>query len=253
MAKKAIKILLVDDEEEFRILIVAALAALGYEVYQAQDGLEGLAMAEKVRPDIILSDVVMPKKSGSDFLKDLRKTAWGKNIPFIVLTARVHMKDYFEMAHVDGFIEKPFTIEELVEKINHVLFGSDEQAQKKSDRTISSDGHGKREATTLSEALVKDVEGEMKDKHLDVSSSESSQRAFIKGPDPKQATSSAQEQKKILILEDKAAVLSVIKYEFVKCNYRIRDVRSFEECLRVAKTFIPDVVIVRQGLCAMDI
>ncbi len=119
MAKK--KILIVEDEKDLRTLIALVLESRGYEVTQAENGEEGFILAGQIKPDVIISDVVMPKKDGSQLLKELRKTDFGRHIPFVVLTARVKMKDYFEVMEVDDFIEKPFQAEELIVRIERIF------------------------------------------------------------------------------------------------------------------------------------
>ena len=70
------KILIVEDEEDLRKLVAEQLKMAGYEVHQAGDGEEGFATARDVKPDLILSDVIMPKKDGNQFYKELKKTEY---------------------------------------------------------------------------------------------------------------------------------------------------------------------------------
>ena len=119
MDKKVV--LFVEDEEDLRALVSSRLMDFGYEVLVATDGEDALKIAQNTKIDVIVSDVYMPKKDGNQFFKELKATPFRKNIPFIVLTAHVHMKDYFEMIKADDFLEKPFKIEELMKKIEKVL------------------------------------------------------------------------------------------------------------------------------------
>ena len=119
MGKK--KILLVEDEDDLRMLMAENLESYGYEVYQAEDGEEGLKQLLTLRPDLIISDVLMPRMNGNQFLKEVRELEVGKEIPFIVLTIRKLMKDYFESIDIEEFISKPFDIKELVVKIEQVF------------------------------------------------------------------------------------------------------------------------------------
>src|SRR6266850_4719027 len=86
------KILIVEDEDEMRELIAAKLEKSGYEIFQAQNGAEGLIVAEKVIPDLILADVLMPVMDGLEFFKQLRAKPFGKETPFIVITAVSYSK-----------------------------------------------------------------------------------------------------------------------------------------------------------------
>lgn len=115
------KILVVEDEQDMRQLLYDNLSNIGYEVYQAADGEEGFSMAKTVVPDMIISDIIMPRMNGNDLYKKIHAHDFGKKIPFIVLTARKRMRDYFEVAEVDDFIEKPFDFLALAEKIEKLL------------------------------------------------------------------------------------------------------------------------------------
>ncbi len=80
------KILFIDDEESTRKAIGMKLEEAGFEVFLAEEGEMGLEMAEKNLPDLILSDVIMPKMHGIDMLNVLKSEKWGKDIPVIILT-----------------------------------------------------------------------------------------------------------------------------------------------------------------------
>ncbi len=120
MSKK--KILVVEDETDMRTMLVLELKTSDYEVFQAADGEEGFKIAEKVKPDLILSDVMMPKMDGNQLMKQLRASEFGKEIPFIVLTARGQLRDYFEVMEVDDFIRKPFDAEDLLTRVERILY-----------------------------------------------------------------------------------------------------------------------------------
>ena len=81
------KIMLVEDDRSLREIYSIRLVAEGYEVVSAGDGEEALAMAVQERPDLVLSDVMMPKISGFDMLDILRSTPETKNIKVIMMTA----------------------------------------------------------------------------------------------------------------------------------------------------------------------
>lgn len=83
-AKKTV--LVVDDEKDLRDAIATALTYEGFEVVIAADGEEALLRAEEANPDLILLDILMPKKDGIETLSDIRRTAWGKNTPVIIMT-----------------------------------------------------------------------------------------------------------------------------------------------------------------------
>lgn len=115
------KILIVEDEPELRSVLALELETSGYEVFLAGDGQEGFAIAQEVKPDLIITDVVMPIMDGNQLFKKIRASDFGRAIPFFILTARGKMKEYFETMEVEAFIEKPFNAEDLLKKIERVL------------------------------------------------------------------------------------------------------------------------------------
>ncbi|MFA5087907.1 MAG: response regulator [Candidatus Omnitrophota bacterium] len=114
-------ILIVEDEKHTRMLLEEILRAWGYQAFSAADGEEGFQAAEKVRPDLIITDVLMPRMQGNELIKKLRGTLWGYDIPIIVLTQRDLMKDYFDTLGVEGFIAKPFQTDDLLGRIKQVF------------------------------------------------------------------------------------------------------------------------------------
>ncbi len=80
------KILVVEDEPVLSKALDFKLKDEGFEVIVAHDGAEGLELAEKSQPDIILCDIRMPKMDGCSMIRAVRETAWGKNLPAIMLT-----------------------------------------------------------------------------------------------------------------------------------------------------------------------
>ena len=88
MAPQPTKILLVDDDLEFVKVYETLLTRSGFLVFTAIDGEEAIAIAEEKKPDLIILDVMMPKKDGFTATKEIRATAWGKNIPIIIFTGK---------------------------------------------------------------------------------------------------------------------------------------------------------------------
>ena len=116
------RILLVDDDAEIIESLRLALEAHGYEVLIARDGNQGLAMAEREDPDLVILDMMMPKRSGFLVLEKLRRT---RAVPLkvIMITANEgsRHKAYAEMLGVDDYIRKPFAMERLVESVDRLL------------------------------------------------------------------------------------------------------------------------------------
>lgn len=80
------KILIIEDEQVIRDVLVKTFTHEWFSVLEAADGEVGLSVAEKELPDIILLDIILPKMHGLAVLSRLRESEWGKNIPVIILT-----------------------------------------------------------------------------------------------------------------------------------------------------------------------
>jgi DNA-binding response OmpR family regulator len=112
------RILLVDDDPEIIESMRAALESRGYRILVARDGNQGLAMAEREDPDLLILDMMMPKRSGFLVLEKLRRT---RPVPIrvIMITANEgsRHKVYAEMLGVDDYIRKPFAMDRLLESV----------------------------------------------------------------------------------------------------------------------------------------
>ena len=82
----AAKIAIVEDDQAISQMYRIKFEAEGYTVETAENGKLGLALAEQMKPDIILLDLMMPEMNGDEMLAKLRKEPWGKNIKVVVLT-----------------------------------------------------------------------------------------------------------------------------------------------------------------------
>jgi DNA-binding response OmpR family regulator len=116
------RVLLVDDDREIVEAVKIALETSGYDVRVARDGNQGLAMAEREDPDLVVLDMMMPKRSGFLVLEKLRRT---RSVPLriIMVTANEgsRHKAYAEMLGVDDYIRKPFPMERLLESVRRLL------------------------------------------------------------------------------------------------------------------------------------
>lgn len=81
-----LKIAVIEDDEGLSEIYQTSLTADGYQVVIARDGEAGLALIQAEKPDLILLDIMMPKVSGDQVLAEMRKSAWGKDIPVIIMT-----------------------------------------------------------------------------------------------------------------------------------------------------------------------
>jgi len=117
------KILIVEDEPAIVTMLEYNLKSEGYEIVVATDGLQALDMAEKERPALILLDWVLPKMTGIEVCKTIRKKAQHSGVPIIMLTARGEETDKVLGLKLgaDDYITKPFSIPELNARIKAVL------------------------------------------------------------------------------------------------------------------------------------
>jgi len=114
----------IEDEPEMIMLIKAILNRKGYEVVGAINGREGLETIERVKPDLVLLDLMMPGMDGWEVYQKLKANETLQHIPVIVVTAKAQSIDKMlglHIAKVDDYIAKPFSPNELVESIEKVL------------------------------------------------------------------------------------------------------------------------------------
>lgn len=100
------KILVVDDDPDFKQLLVFDLKREGYETVTAANGEEGLEKADSEKPDLIILDIKMPKVDGYTFVRRLKKETDIKDIPVIVLTSYEPMKEMFKLEGVKDYFVK---------------------------------------------------------------------------------------------------------------------------------------------------
>ncbi|MGB7439732.1 MAG: response regulator [Coleofasciculaceae cyanobacterium] len=118
------QILIVDDEEDIRDVAKLALEMLGgWQVLTASSGSQGLLVAEQEQPDAILLDVMMPDMDGVTTFQKLQANPQTKNIPVILLTAKVQSADQrrFDNLGVKAVIAKPFKTMSLANQVAEIL------------------------------------------------------------------------------------------------------------------------------------
>lgn len=138
------KILIVDDEPDQRTFLSTVVEENGYENIMAKDGVEGLDLLRKEKPDLVLLDLMMPRKSGITMFQELRKDPSLSHIPVIVVTGvyevtgvdfknfiyRQPLKDEKKFVETtglteytvpNGYLEKPVDPDELIKVIKEVL------------------------------------------------------------------------------------------------------------------------------------
>ncbi len=117
------RILLVDDEPSIVKMLAARLQANGYDIVSAEDGLKGLEVVKKERPDLIILDVVMPQLNGMQMKSELNKGEITASIPVIFLSAKASTENKVEGLRLwaDDYVTKPFDAEELLARVDSVL------------------------------------------------------------------------------------------------------------------------------------
>jgi two-component system chemotaxis response regulator CheY len=115
-------ILTVDDSATIRELLLSELTCLGYRVTQAEDGINGLEMLSREPPDLIITDITMPRMDGIGFIQNVRGDERYKATPILVLTTESDpdIKDRAKRAGATGWIVKPFDPRKLAEAIRKV-------------------------------------------------------------------------------------------------------------------------------------
>lgn len=117
------RILVVEDEADLSDIIAFNLQRAGYTPLQANDGVRGLDLARRERPDLVILDLMLPRLDGLDVARRLRAEPTTASIPLIMLTARAEERDQLTGLAIgaDDYITKPFSIPVLMARIDAVL------------------------------------------------------------------------------------------------------------------------------------
>lgn len=115
--------MVVDDSLTVRRVSAKVLERNGYKVIFGKDGADALEQLQITIPDIILSDIEMPRMDGFEFVRNIKSTPKYAKIPVIMITSRTadkHQKYAFELG-ANGFLGKPYNEDELIDNINRLL------------------------------------------------------------------------------------------------------------------------------------
>jgi CheY-like chemotaxis protein len=117
------KILIIEDNLDIRDNLEEILELQDYVVYLAENGENGIASIQEVKPDLILCDVAMPRKNGYEVLDHVRSNPLTAAIPFIFITASAEERDIAmgKMAGADDYLSKPFPSSKLIASISRLL------------------------------------------------------------------------------------------------------------------------------------
>jgi two-component system chemotaxis response regulator CheY len=118
----SLTVLTVDDSRTMRDMLMLALTNAGFNVVQAVDGVHGLEVLEGSAPEVIITDINMPRMDGFGFIEGVRRDARHRGVPILVLTTESDpsKKDRARQAGATGWIVKPFSSEKLVDAIRRV-------------------------------------------------------------------------------------------------------------------------------------
>ncbi len=118
-------ILVLEDEPAVQTLLKKQLAAHGFAVTVAGDGLDGLMKLESMKPDLIICDVMMPNLDGMEFVKAIKGHGDTQRIPVIFLTAKTDPRSMIDGINVGArfYVTKPFQLDDLLGKISRALGG----------------------------------------------------------------------------------------------------------------------------------
>ena len=118
------KILIIDDDRVIQDSLQEFFADAGYIVHLAADGISGFELINREKPDIIVTDILLPRMHGIALCEKIRSNDDLRNIPIILMTGvykDVNLRMYVHKGLADDFIEKPFRETELLSKIEHIL------------------------------------------------------------------------------------------------------------------------------------
>ena len=127
------RILVVDDQSDIRMMCRVNLALEGYDVVEAADGESGLLAVRASQPDIVLLDVMMPGIDGWEVLENLKSRTSTRDIPVIMLTARVQREDEIRgwTSGAADYVSKPFNPSILIDVVRRILAGEDSEERRR--------------------------------------------------------------------------------------------------------------------------
>ena len=140
---KSGKILLIEDDREISSTIYGVLDANGYDVLSAPNGLEGQRLLESHNPDLVITDMMMPRMGGFPVLEFLKGLDSPPKVIMITANEGGRHKAYAEMLGVDDYIRKPFAMEVLLESIDRLLSEIEPKPEEESSSSDDSEGSSK--------------------------------------------------------------------------------------------------------------
>jgi DNA-binding response OmpR family regulator len=123
-------ILLIEDDRDIATTLLKVLEGAGYAVQWAQNGLEGRRLAESLSPELVITDMMMPKMGGFPVLEFLKGLPHPPKVIMITANEGGRHKAYAEMLGVDDYLRKPFAMDVLLEAVERSLSSIDAAAEK---------------------------------------------------------------------------------------------------------------------------
>lgn len=124
-------VLIIEDEQDLLEVLKDKFERTGFQVFGAKNGEEGLELALANHPDVILLDLIMPKKGGVMMLEELRKDEWGKNVEVIILTNLVgtvsSVANLLEKGVNEYLVKASWSIDAIVERVKKKLSHPDSE------------------------------------------------------------------------------------------------------------------------------
>ncbi|HSV42928.1 MAG TPA: response regulator [Candidatus Bathyarchaeia archaeon] len=117
--------MIAEDEPDVAQIIAEKLRDRGYQSTVVDNGEDALRLMRTEAPDLLISDIVMPRLNGEDLIRQMKSDPLLCRIPCIVITAKIGIDDLQKIWGIQGFLEKPFTMRELLAAIENVFAASD--------------------------------------------------------------------------------------------------------------------------------
>ena len=126
-----LKILTVDDSKTIRMIVKKAFRPYDCQIIEGENGVEGLALASKEKPDLIVLDITMPVMNGAEMLAKMKEEPDLKDIPVIMLTAEAGKENVMKIVQmgVKDYMVKPFKGEQLIERVTKIMPLSEKKAE----------------------------------------------------------------------------------------------------------------------------
>ena len=134
-----LKILTVDDSKTIRMIVKKAFRPYDCQIIEGENGVEGLALASKEKPDLIVLDITMPVMNGAEMLSKMKEEPDLKDIPVIMLTAEAGKDNVMKIVQlgVKDYMVKPFKGEQLIERVTKIMPLAEKKAEAQQEEEVN--------------------------------------------------------------------------------------------------------------------